>query len=62
MAMKIQEIRLLPLRGATPDGGWDEALLKDETNLHTLVEVVSDEGVNGLGSVFTSETQSPDVC
>lgn len=54
--MKIKDIRLLPLRGATPDGGWDEKLLRDETNLHTLVEVITDEGVTGLGSVFTSET------
>lgn len=54
--MKIKDIRLLPLYGATPDGGWDEKLLKDETNLHTLVEVNTDQGVTGLGSVFTSET------
>ena len=53
--MKIQDIRLLPLRGATPDGGWDEKLLREETNLHTLVEVITDEGVTGVGSVFTSE-------
>ena len=38
--MKIQEIRLLPLQGATPDGGWaaDEDLTCDEVNLHTLVD------------------------
>lgn len=54
--MKIRDIRLLPLRGATPDGGWDEQFLQDETNLHTLVEVITDEGVTGLGSVFTSAT------
>lgn len=53
--MKIQDIRLLPLRGATPDGGWDEKFLDSENNLHTLIEVVTDEGVTGLGSVFTSE-------
>ncbi len=53
--LKIQDIRLLPLRGATPDGGWDEKLLREETNLHTLVEVITDEGVTGVGSVFTSE-------
>lgn len=52
--MKISDIRLLPLRGATPDGGWDEKFLDSENNLHTLVEVVTDEGVTGLGSVFTS--------
>lgn len=54
--MKIKDIRLLPLRGATPDGGWDEKFLDTEMNLHTLVEVVTDEGVTGLGSVYTSET------
>ncbi len=52
--MKIKDIRLLPLRGATPDGGWDESFLDSENNLHTLLEVVTDEGVTGLGSVFTS--------
>ena len=52
--MKIRDIRLLPLRGATPDGGWDEQLLDDKTNLHTLLEVITEEGVTGLGSVFTS--------
>lgn len=54
--MKIRDIRLLPLRGATPDGGWDEAFLDENNNLHTLVEVITDDGVTGLGSVFTSET------
>lgn len=52
--MKIRDIRLLPLRGATPDGGWDDKFLDSENNLHTLIEVVTDEGVTGLGSVFTS--------
>ena len=54
--MKIQDIRLLPLRGATPDGGWDERFLDEENNLHTLVEVITDEGITGIGSVFTSAT------
>jgi D-galactarolactone cycloisomerase len=52
--MKIRDIRLLPLRGATPDGGWDEKFIDEKNNLHTLVEVITDEGVTGLGSVFTS--------
>ncbi len=51
--MKITDIRLLPLTGATADGGWDQGFDESE-NLHTLVEVVSDEGVTGLGSVYTS--------
>lgn len=54
--MKIQDIRLLPLRGGTPDGGWDEKSLEADTNLHTLVEVITDEGVTGIGSSFTSAT------
>ena len=54
--MKIKDIRLLPLRGATPDGGWDERFLDEENNLHTLVEIITDEGVTGIGSVFTSAT------
>lgn len=51
--MKIREVRLLPLIGATPDGGWSSGWEADQ-NLHTLLEVITDEGVTGLGSVFTS--------
>jgi D-galactarolactone cycloisomerase len=51
--MKIKNIRLIPLTGATPDGGWDQGF-EEEDNLHTLVEVISDEGVVGLGSIYTS--------
>ena len=51
--MKIRDVRLLPLIGSTPDGGWTSGFDADE-NLHTLIEVVTDEGVTGLGSVFTS--------
>ena len=51
--MKIKEIRLLPLVGATPDGGWDQGF-EEADNLHTLVEIVTGEGVTGLGSVYTS--------
>jgi D-galactarolactone cycloisomerase len=51
--MKIKEVRLIPLVGATPDGGWDQGFEEDD-NLHTLVEVITDEGVVGLGSVYTS--------
>ena len=47
-------IRLFPLRGGTPDGGWDEKSLELDTNLHTLVEVITDEGVTGVGSAYTS--------
>ena len=50
---RITGVRALPLRGATPDGGWS-AGFDEEENLHTLIEVTTDVGVGGLGSVFTS--------
>ncbi len=52
--MRIREIRAAGLRGATPEGGWDEELHPDDC-VHTLVAVHTDEGPIGLGSVFTSE-------
>ena len=52
--MKIREIRAVGLRGATPEGGWDNELRPDDC-VHTLVAVLTDEGVTGLGSVFTSD-------
>src|SRR3954467_8883100 len=52
--MRIRDIRTAGLRGATPLGGWTEELKPDDV-VHTLVAVHTDEGVVGLGSVFTSE-------
>lgn len=51
--MKIQEIRTIPLLGETPMGGWAHEV-RPSDNLHTLVEVVSDAGLVGVGSVFAS--------
>ncbi len=51
--MKIKDIRIIPLVGATPDGGWDQGF-EEEDNLHSLIEVITDEDVVGLGSVYTS--------
>jgi D-galactarolactone cycloisomerase len=52
--MKIREIRAAGLRGATPEGGWDSELRPDDC-VHTLVAVHTDEGLVGLGSVFTND-------
>ncbi|MBI3410308.1 MAG: mandelate racemase/muconate lactonizing enzyme family protein [Planctomycetes bacterium] len=52
--MKIKEIRITGLRGGTVEGGWVDDL-KPEDDLHTIVEVVSDEGLTGVGSVYTSK-------
>ena len=51
--MKITEIRALGLRGATPEGGWSEELDPDDS-VHTLISVLTDEGISGIGSVFTN--------
>jgi D-galactarolactone cycloisomerase len=51
--MKITEVRAIPLRGATPDGGWAQGFDPEE-NLHTLIEVRTDAGVSGWGSCYTS--------
>lgn len=52
--MKIQEIRAYGLRGRTPEGGWSNEL-EPEDCVHTVVAVLTDEGVTGWGSVFTSD-------
>jgi D-galactarolactone cycloisomerase len=52
--MKIRAIRCAGLRGATPEGGWSNELKPDDC-VHTLVAVHTDEGVVGVGSVFTSD-------
>lgn len=51
--MKITRIDVLPLTGATVDGGWPQGHEPQE-NLHTLVEVHTDAGISGVGSCFTS--------
>jgi D-galactarolactone cycloisomerase len=51
--MKIKEIRAAGLRGATPEGGWTEEL-RAEDCIQTLVAVSTEEGITGLGSVYTN--------
>ncbi len=51
--MLIRDIKIHRLIGGTVDGGWPEGH-EPEDDLHTLVEIVSDEGPTGIGSVFTS--------
>jgi len=52
--MKIREIRAVGLRGATPKGGWSNEIQPDDC-VHTLIAVLTDAGVTGLGSVYTSD-------
>lgn len=51
--MKIVKVNVIPLVGGTVDGGWPQGHEKKE-NLHTLLEVVTDEGITGVGGVYTS--------
>ncbi|MDQ3505555.1 MAG: mandelate racemase/muconate lactonizing enzyme family protein [Actinomycetota bacterium] len=51
--MKITDVRAAGLSGATPKGGWILELRADDV-VHTLVTVHTDEGVVGVGSVFSS--------
>src|SRR5919108_373139 len=53
-AMKITDIRLTGLSGGTVDGGWPQGN-KPEEDLNTVVEVLTDEGLTGLGSAMTSK-------
>jgi len=51
--MLIQDIRITGLSGGTVEGGWAEELAPDD-NVHTIVEVIADSGLIGVGSTFTS--------
>src|SRR5438874_12665745 len=52
--MKIAELRITGLSGGTVEGGWVDDL-KPEEDINTIIEVVTDEGVVGVGSAMTSK-------
>jgi len=52
--VKITEVKIAGLRGATHKGGWT-AELEPDSAVHTLVAVKTETGVVGVGSVFTSD-------
>lgn len=51
--VRIRDIQAIGLTGATPEGGWSNEL-RPEDSVHTLVIVRTDDGLTGLGSVFTN--------
>ncbi|HVK07353.1 MAG TPA: mandelate racemase/muconate lactonizing enzyme family protein [Gemmataceae bacterium] len=51
--MQIADIRLTGLSGGTVEGGWAEEL-EPADNINTVVEVLTDEGLVGVGSAMTS--------
>lgn len=48
----IRSIEVAPLFGESPKGGWS-AEIKPEDSVHSLIAVHTQEGITGLGSVFT---------
>src|SRR5262249_10558351 len=50
----IREIKTYGLRGRTPEGGWSTEI-RPEDCVHTIISILTDEGLTGWGSVFTSE-------
>lgn len=50
--MKIRSVECLGLFGKSPKGGWSNEI-KPEDSIHALVVVRTDDGVIGVGSVFT---------
>src|SRR5438874_7963756 len=52
--MKIRAIHAAGLYGATPEGGWSNEIRPDDC-VHTLIAVHTDEGLTGLGSVFSND-------
>lgn len=52
--MKIRDIRAAGLRGRTPEGGWSHELRPNDC-VHTLIAVLTDEGLTGWGSASTSD-------
>src|SRR5215471_12390050 len=52
--MKIVDILITGLTGGTVDGGWPQGN-KPEEDLNTIVEVLTDEGLTGIGSAMTSK-------
>jgi L-alanine-DL-glutamate epimerase-like enolase superfamily enzyme len=53
--MKIVDVRITGLSGGTVDGGWPQGN-KPEEDLNTIVEVITDEGLTGVGSAMTSKS------
>jgi L-alanine-DL-glutamate epimerase-like enolase superfamily enzyme len=51
--MKIATVRTIPLGGVTHDHGWPGGT-DPNVQYNTLVEVVSDEGLVGIGSCYTT--------
>ncbi|MBP0438373.1 mandelate racemase/muconate lactonizing enzyme family protein [Tianweitania sediminis] len=50
--LRITSIRVAPLLGESPAGGWSHEI-KAQDSIHALIAVHTDGGISGFGSVFT---------
>lgn len=53
--MKITGIRAIPLYSRAAESGWEDDIASAET-IQTLVQVLTDEGLVGLGSCYSSHS------
>jgi L-alanine-DL-glutamate epimerase-like enolase superfamily enzyme len=51
---KIREIRAAGLYGTTRESGWDSDLVAKQS-IYTLIAVHTDDGLTGIGSVYTND-------
>src|SRR2546423_8076686 len=51
--MKIVSVKTIPLGGATQDHGWPGGT-DPNVQYNTLIEVVSEDGIVGIGSCYTT--------
>jgi L-alanine-DL-glutamate epimerase-like enolase superfamily enzyme len=51
--VRIADLQLTGLAGGTVEGGWAEELVQDD-NIHTIIELRTDDGQIGVGSAYTS--------
>jgi L-alanine-DL-glutamate epimerase-like enolase superfamily enzyme len=52
--MKITDVRITGLAGGTVEGGWVDDL-KPEEDINTIIEIITDDGLIGVGSAMTSK-------
>src|SRR5262249_20903642 len=58
--MKITDIRITGLSGGTVEVGWPDGM-KPQEDLKTIVEVLTDYFLIGVGSVYTSKALTDDA-
>ncbi|WP_048649333.1 mandelate racemase/muconate lactonizing enzyme family protein [Nitratireductor soli] len=53
MPIRITAIRVAPLQGESPQGGWSHEI-DEKDSVHALIAIHTDAGISGYGSAFTN--------